>query len=80
MRTPLARHDGWLSAARAHSGQTLERAAKLSGSSLMLFRYNPPITWFPLLRTMTGLIGIHPQAAESFQERLNEPLMVIQAC
>ena len=77
MRTPLARYDGWLSAVRAHPALVLNRAAKNQIKSLDLFRYNPPISWFPLLRTMTGLVGIHPKASTDFEQNLKEPVMRI---
>ena len=74
MRTPLARYDGWLSAVRAHSGETLERVVRQTMNPLTLFRYHPPVKWFPLIRTMTGVLGIDPQADHSFEKLLNEPM------
>jgi SAM-dependent methyltransferase len=74
MRTSLARYDGWLSAARAHPCSTLDQAARTQIHHMTLFRYNPPIKYFPLIRTMTGIIGIHPPASSLFEKNLQEPL------
>jgi SAM-dependent methyltransferase len=73
MRTPLARYDGWLSAVRAHAGKTLEEAALSHLDNLALFRYNPPIPFFPAVRTMTGIMGIKPEASAKFDAYLKEP-------
>ncbi len=78
MRTPLARYDGWLSAVRAHSGATLERSVEQTMSQLTLFRYHPPVPWFPLIRTMTGVMGISPNAASEFEKLLDEPMYRIE--
>ncbi len=78
MRTPLARYDGWLSAARAHSGVVLEQAARSGCAELSLLRYHPPISWFPLARTLTGIIGVKASAAELFYLQLDEPLRKVE--
>lgn len=75
MRTPLARYDGWLSAARAHPGPSLEGAVKKHVRSLSLYRYNPPIKWLPLIRTMTGVIAIHPDAASTFEKEIRDTVI-----
>lgn len=77
MRTPLARYDGWLSAVRAHSGISLERAVQKHIKQLHLFRYNPPIKWFPLIRTMTGVIGIDPSVASIFKQNISDKIVRI---
>ena len=72
MRTPLARYDGFLSAARAHSGVVLEQTTQKCIKNLSLYRYNPPIPWLPLLRTMTGVIAIHPSVSSVFETEIQE--------
>jgi SAM-dependent methyltransferase len=78
MRTSLARYDGWLSAAKAHSGKVLEEAARRQTEELSLYRYHPEISWFPLLRTITGVIGIIAEAQDDFERLIDEPISQIK--
>ena len=75
MRTSLARYDGWLSAVRSHSGPFLESAARQNIQEMSLYRYNPPIKCFPLIRTMTGVIAIHPSASSVFEKEIKETVV-----
>ena len=75
MRTSLARYDGWLSAVRSHPGPSLECAARQNIQEMSLYRYNPPIKWFPLIRTMTGVIAIHPSASSVFEKEIKETVV-----
>lgn len=74
MREPLARYDGWLSAARAHPGKRLEAAALASAGEQVVMRYHPPIKGLPIVRTITGAIALPPRAAEIFLAGVPEPV------
>ena len=77
MRTPLARYDGWLSAVRAHSGSVLEESVRVGTEGLSIFRYNPPIYWLPFIRTLTGVIGVIPQAEEACKNNIHEAIISV---
>lgn len=78
MRTSLARYDGWLSAARAHRGVVLEEATKKGVQGLSLFRYNPPIFALPFIRTLTGVLGVIPQAKDCMEQHMHETIRIIR--
>lgn len=68
MRLPLARHDGTLSAIRAHSAQALFSAAEAgSGGMFRLLHFNRQIPWLPVIRTMHAVIGVRPEVAEALK-------------
>jgi SAM-dependent methyltransferase len=70
MREPLARHDGVLSALRAHPGATLTRQARIGapGFTVGLFRVAHPM--FPVTRTIRPVVGLHPDLHEALLDRL----------
>ncbi|OSP28995.1 methyltransferase type 11 [Streptomyces sp. 13-12-16] len=59
MRNPLGRHDGVVSARRAHSDGTLLRAAAVPGIRALL--YEPRGTANPFCTTLRPVIGVRPQ-------------------
>lgn len=59
MRHPLGRHDGVASAQRAHSDETLLRAAAAPGIRPLL--YEPRGTANPFCTTLRPVIGVRPQ-------------------
>lgn len=58
MREPLARHDGVLSAVRAHPGPTLLQAATRDGRPLRYALHDGAWSPLPLLRTLNTLVGL----------------------
>jgi Methylase involved in ubiquinone/menaquinone biosynthesis len=59
MRNPLGRHDGVVSALRAHSDETLLRAAAVPGIHALL--YEPRGAVNPFCTTLRPIIGVRPQ-------------------
>jgi SAM-dependent methyltransferase len=59
MRNPLGRHDGVVSARRAHSDETLLRAAAVPGIRALL--YEPRGAVNPFCTTLRPIIGVRPQ-------------------
>ncbi|MEU0432062.1 class I SAM-dependent methyltransferase [Streptomyces sp. NPDC006290] len=59
MRNPLGRHDGVVSALRAHSDETLLRAAAVPGIRALL--YEPRGAVNPFCTTLRPIIGVRPQ-------------------
>ncbi|MFE9174458.1 class I SAM-dependent methyltransferase [Streptomyces kebangsaanensis] len=59
MRNPLGRHDGVVSARRAHSDETLLRAAAVPGIRALL--YEPRGAVNPFCTTLRPVIGVRPQ-------------------
>jgi len=76
MRTPLARHDGVLSAARAHSATTLVSTARAAVFSLSTGIYGAKIWNTPAPRVFHALVGFRrkliPQLKESLGSMLGE--------
>jgi SAM-dependent methyltransferase len=70
MREPLARHDGVLSAVRAHPRDVLLRAARDGGSPLVFALFDGRPSPMPILRTLNTLVGVKPQVAEVFRAKL----------
>ncbi|MFE0512489.1 class I SAM-dependent methyltransferase [Streptomyces sp. NPDC058964] len=58
MRNPLGRHDGVVSALRAHSDETLLRAAAVPGIRALL--YEPRGAVNPFCTTLRPIIGVRP--------------------
>ncbi|MDP3155982.1 MAG: class I SAM-dependent methyltransferase [Archangium sp.] len=70
MREPLARHDGVLSAVRAHPCEVLLSASREGGSPLRFALFDGKPSLLPILRTMNTLVGVRAEFAEPFRERL----------
>ncbi|APR82843.1 SAM-dependent methyltransferase [Minicystis rosea] len=72
MREPLARHDGVLSALRAHPGAVLAGAARRTCSDYAVALYDGEREILPLLKVMQALVGVRRSLADAFRERLGE--------
>lgn len=70
MREPLARHDGTLSAVRAHPRQTLLNAARGAGRPLRFTLYDGRPSPLPILRTLQTLVGARPEVVDQFRKNL----------
>ncbi|MBX3172568.1 MAG: class I SAM-dependent methyltransferase [Candidatus Eremiobacteraeota bacterium] len=67
MREALARHDGVLSAVRAHPGDRLLRAARRLHSPLKFSLLDGQPSLLPIFRTLNGLVGLTPSLIANFQ-------------
>lgn len=68
MRNPLGRHDGVVSARRAHSDETLLRAAAAPGIRALL--YEPRGAANPFCTTLRPVIGVRPHLEAPFRRAL----------
>ncbi|PKV83320.1 methyltransferase family protein [Streptomyces sp. TLI_146] len=68
MRHPLGRHDGVASARRAHSDETLLRAADVPGITPLL--YEPRGAANPFCTTLRPIIGVRPHLEDPFRRSL----------
>ncbi len=78
MRTPLARHDGVLSAARAHTAQTLVSAARAGVSNLVTGIYGAKIWNTPAPRVFHALVGFRPNLVPRIKVNLGGMLGELQ--
>jgi SAM-dependent methyltransferase len=70
MRTALARHDGVLSAIRAHDGRTLEDAARAAAPGFASGIYGAKIWKTPAPRVFHTLVGLRRALLPEFRRRL----------
>jgi len=70
MRTAIARHDGVLSAARAHSGATLTTAARTALPGFVSGIYGATIWRTPAPRVFQTLLGIRPELSSELKTQL----------
>jgi SAM-dependent methyltransferase len=70
MRTAIARHDGVLSAARAHHARTLTEAARASVPGFATGIYGSRIWGTPLPRVFHTLIGLRPDLVPELRRDL----------
>ncbi len=70
MREPLARHDGVLSAVRAHPRDALLGAAREGGSPLRFAMFDGRPSPMPILRTLQTLVGAREELTTPVRERL----------
>ncbi|MBW1596953.1 class I SAM-dependent methyltransferase [Streptomyces sp. JJ38] len=68
MRHPLGRHDGVVSARRAHSDESLLNAAAVPGIRALL--YEPRGSANPFCTTLRPIIGVRPRLEEPFRRAL----------
>jgi 2-polyprenyl-3-methyl-5-hydroxy-6-metoxy-1,4-benzoquinol methylase len=61
MREPLARHDGVLSAVRAHPREVLLSSAKEGAPELAWTMFDGRPSLLPLLRTLQTVVGVRPE-------------------
>lgn len=70
MREPLARHDGVLSAVRAHPGDVLLSAARNEGRPLRYALLDGAPSPLPILRTLQVLVGLQSGLESDFRAAL----------
>jgi SAM-dependent methyltransferase len=70
MRDPLSKHDGVLSAVRAHSGKTLVQAAREGAPSFVSAMFGERLFFLPIPRSMHTLVGIRPRQMAAFVRAL----------
>ena len=70
MRQPLARHDGVLSAVRAHTGETLLAAARAGAPAFRASVYSKRLWRTPVPRAFHALVGARGGLWESFVRAL----------
>jgi 2-polyprenyl-3-methyl-5-hydroxy-6-metoxy-1,4-benzoquinol methylase len=79
MREPLARHDGVLSAVRAHPREALLNASQAGGRPLRFALFDGQPSLLPILRTLNTLVGIRPELAEPFRQKLGDSAHRLEA-
>jgi len=70
MREPLARHDGVLSALRAHPGDALAGAARRACPAFAVGLYDGRREIVPLFKVMHALVGVRRDLADAFRAHL----------
>jgi SAM-dependent methyltransferase len=70
MRTPLAKHDGVLSAVRAHTPEFLLQATRTSAPEFVSAIYGTRLWQLPIPRVFHSLVGIRPEYRESFLKNM----------
>jgi SAM-dependent methyltransferase len=70
MREPLARHDGVLSAVRAHSGQALLEAAAELAPAFVVALYSTRLGSLPIPRSFNTVVGLRPWLRDGFRRHL----------
>jgi SAM-dependent methyltransferase len=66
MREPLARHDGVLSAVRAHTGEALVRAARAGCPGFAVGVYDGEREMLPVIKVMHSLVGVRRALAGAY--------------
>ena len=70
MREPLAKHDGVLSAVRAHPSSRLLSAARSGATDFVCAIYGTKLWGLPIPRAFHALIGMRQQYSNDFRERI----------
>lgn len=70
MSEPLARHDGILSAVRAHPAAELLRAARAACPGWRIGVFDGRVEALPVLKVMQALVGVREELADAWTERL----------
>lgn len=70
MRIPLAKHDGVLSAVRAHRAEALIDAAQRGAPGFVCRTFGTHFGPFPLPRAMHAVLGIRPEVHDAFVKAL----------
>ena len=70
MRVPLARHDGVLSAQRAHSAETLLNAARTGCPELRVQMFDGICSRIPVTRIFQCVVGAQPELVEPLRAAL----------
>lgn len=79
MRVPLARHDGVLSAVRAHPRETLLQAARTGAPGLRFALFDGRPSPLPLLRTLQTVVGLREALAAPFRHALGRRASRLEA-
>lgn len=66
MREPLARHDGYLSAVRAHDGDALVSAARSGAPGFLCALFDGQVGLLRLVRIMHAIVGVRPELEAGF--------------
>jgi hypothetical protein len=66
MREPLAKHDGVLSAVRAHKSRDLLAAAKVAAPDFISAIYGTRLWGLPIPRVFHALVGLRPGYRDAF--------------
>jgi SAM-dependent methyltransferase len=74
MREPLAKHDGVLSAVRAHSPEELLSAARAGAPDFVSAIYGTELWGLPIPRAFHCLVGILPEYREAFVSKLGSKI------
>ena len=69
-REPLAKHDGVVSAMRAHTASTLLEAANASTTDFRVAMYSTRLGVLPIPRSFHTLIGLRPIHHAAFTQAL----------
>ena len=72
MREPLARHDGVLSAVRAHKSRYLLDAARSAAPEFVSAIYGTRLWRLPIPRVFHSLVGIRPEYREAFLSNMGK--------
>ena len=70
MREPLARHDGVLSAVRAHKSKYLLNVTRTAAPEFISAIYGTRLWGLPIPRVFHSLVGIRPQYRDAFLENM----------
>ncbi len=70
MRDPLAKHDGVVSAIRAHPGSELLRASREGASGFVRAMYGTRMGFLPIPRAFHSLIGLRPEYRDAFLQAI----------
>ncbi len=70
MREPLSRHDGVLSAARAHPSEALVNAARQHAPGFKAALFDEDRAPLPILKVMHALVGVRPALADALVDAL----------
>jgi 2-polyprenyl-3-methyl-5-hydroxy-6-metoxy-1,4-benzoquinol methylase len=70
MREPVARHDGYLSAVRAHDGASLLAAAREGAPGLRAALFDGHVGALRLVRIMHAIVGVRPDLEDGFVRAL----------
>ena len=74
MREPLARHDGVVSAQRAHPDDALLTAVRTGAPSLAPLLVDAAPGRNPLMAVLRPVLGVRPDLVEPFRARCRPPL------
>lgn len=70
MREPLARHDGVLSALRAHDDRRLLEAARAATPAMRVAVFDSPNRWLPIFKVLRPVVGFRAELADALLQML----------